>query len=129
LIYDNDYDVIFECESWLTSNWPNGILDPLHMFNIVRCDQNLWNGGGVCILIKKSLNYAEIAVDDQFNLLEVCCIDIILGTHFRYRFVCTYQPPGNSRESLKYAILLANCIDVISLSKPSSDESTLHVGL
>ena len=73
-------------------------------FDYVRCDRNLRNGGGVCILIKKSLNYVEIAVDDQFNRLEVCCIDIILGTNFRYRFVCTYRPPGNSRESLEYAI-------------------------
>jgi len=117
LIYSNDYDVIFICESWLTSNWPNGILDPLHMFNIVRCDRNLRSGGGVCILIKKSLNYAEIAVDDQFNLLEICCIDIILGTHLHYRFVCTYRPPGNNRENMEYASLLAKYIDVISSSR------------
>jgi len=117
LIYDNDYDVIFVCESWLTSKWPNGIIDPLHIFNIVRCDRNFRNGGGVCILIKKSLNYAEIVVDDQFNILEVCCIDIIFGAHLHYRFVCTYRPPGNSRENMEYASLLAEYIDVISLSR------------
>jgi len=85
------------CESWLTSSWPNSILDQLHMLVVVHCDRSLRSGGGVCILIKKSLNYAEIVPDDQFNLpiLEVCGIDIISGTHLHYQFVCTYHPSGS----------------------------------
>jgi len=70
------------------------------MFVAVHCDRSLRSGGGVCILIK-------IVPDDQFD--EVCGIDIILGTHLHYQFVCTYQPSGN-RENMEYASLLAKYI-------------------
>jgi len=39
-----------------------------------------------CLHINEKVSYAEIAVDDQFNLPEVCCIDIF-GTYLHYQFV------------------------------------------
>ena len=116
LIYSNTYDLIFVCESWLTPNWPNGIIDPLHLFNIVRCDRSVRSGGGVCILIRKSLHYAEITTNSKFNSLELCGIDIV-SKHARCRFICVYRPPGYGKDSIDYARLIAEYINTFTMCK------------
>ena len=67
LIYSSPLDCIIITETWLHSDYPNGMLDPENQFHIVRADRKLQEGGGVCALISKK---HRIKVTDV-NIVEI----------------------------------------------------------
>ena len=90
-----DVDMIFFCESWLSSKITNSMID-ISGFSVLRCDRLGSVGGGVAFYYKSHLNIKQVF----HNLNDIPCLD-----NFEYlcvdysngincvRFICCYLPP------------------------------------
>jgi len=92
ILYSGDVDIVLITESWLNDNVTNGLLDPEARYNIIRCDRKNAIGGGVCILLSKTLDIVEIPLTKHFPQLEAACVDIFTG-NTRCRIFNIYRRP------------------------------------
>ena len=78
----------FITESWLHSGISSGLLDPAGHFTVLRYDRDQYSesrGGGVCVLVKKSLRVIPVAISTDFSDVEVVSFDLITGdTRLRF---------------------------------------------
>ena len=76
LLYTDRIDILFVTESWLHSSIPDGLLDPRGKYSIIRRDRPDHRGGGVCIMIAKTIPCYEIRCD---NSVELVAVDVMYG--------------------------------------------------
>ena len=75
---DTAAHVFIVTESWLNETVTDPMLDPLNWYNILRYDRFSQNdGGGVVVLIEKSINTERICIDIQYCLIECVCFDFL----------------------------------------------------
>jgi hypothetical protein len=93
LLYGSDFNIICITESWLCKNFSNGLLDPRGLYTIFRRDRiSTFPAGGVCILIRKTLQCNEIFIDcSLYNEVEVNEIDSLIFSHLEI-VACTISP-------------------------------------
>jgi hypothetical protein len=118
-LYDEKYSVLCFCESWLCSNFTNGMLDYQNKFNIYRRDRSAkWPAGGVCIFIEKSFDSCLNPVDNvRFPNSEIVAANIYLSPEIKLCIICTYLPPNLSpivfHESMLYLEALFSQDDML----------------
>lgn len=81
----NDVDIIFISETWLTDIVKDRELSLNDRYSVFRKDRES-RGGGVIILVKKSLSCSVV---DCLSAVEAVSVDVLLGYN-TIRFVCCY---------------------------------------
>jgi len=76
LLYTDRIAILFVTESWLHSGIPAGLLDPRGQYSIIQRDRPTHRGGGVCVMIAKTILYYEIRCD---NSVELVAVDVLYG--------------------------------------------------
>jgi len=76
-MYHDAYDCICITESWLHSSICDGAIDPRKEYLIVRKDRSGNKGGGVCILVKRSISVAPLELDPRYAALEIAGVEFI----------------------------------------------------
>jgi len=114
-LYTSHVDCVFITESWLNNNVSDRMLDPSDEFIIYRKDRPDFSGGGVCAIIRKSLNAKRVNVDRLNAYVDILGLDIVYSKS-SYRFFIVYRPPDSSRvyESIScrdYMSDVAHCIE------------------
>jgi len=99
LLYSTEYDAIMITETWLKPAIPDGLIDPSGNYNIIRRDRLRSTGGGVCILLRKSVHFLEITISDNVELLAV---DVCVS-QTKHRLIVVYRPPHNEPTDKLYA--------------------------
>ena len=87
-LYNRKFDLLFVCESWLSSSIPDGLL--LYSspdYTLVRCDRLTGVGGGVCAFINCKFDYSVVNLPSKFVSLEVIGLDII-SSAAKHRYMC-----------------------------------------
>jgi hypothetical protein len=104
---DGDLDVLCTTESWASDeNICDAMLSLNGKFNVYRCDRkNGKCGGGVFILVRKSIPSLAVRVHAKFSTCEIVAIDIQTSTPVR--LICVYRPPNYDVSETK---LLLKCI-------------------
>jgi hypothetical protein len=99
-------DIAFVCETFLNDSFLLSVFND-DDFHAIRCDRipiNKSHGGGVLILIRKSLKYVEVNVKlDEFytsHFCELSCIDIF-ANDCRYRTILAYRPPSTNLDQTR----------------------------
>ena len=119
LIYSNQYDCVFITETWLNSDYPNSMLDPENVYQIVRTDRETRVGGGVCALISRK-HHISVAAVGLCTCKNSDVLSFDLHTDLsKYRFVVVYRPPG-------YDVTAHN--DALALSKFIENRAIDHHG-
>jgi hypothetical protein len=86
------FNLIFVCESWLTSDYPSSFLVNSCSYSVIRCDRRFGSGGGVCLFYDDTVNCVQIGIPEQFVNLELLCVDVFVGLS-KQRFILCYNPP------------------------------------
>lgn len=102
--------IIFVTETWLKPWIPDSFMGVQQLFSMVRCDRMTTEGGGVCVFIKKELNYNVVTINDRFNILEIAAIDLIL-LGGKIRCIVCYRPPYYDDCARVYAQSLVECLN------------------
>ena len=113
ILYNNNYDCIFITESWLKPTVPNSLLDPKNAYTIFRHDRLHRTGGGVCVLICKSLRCTEICVNDHLLSSNLVALDVNFN-HIIFCFIVWYRPPSNSPDNLQDVKAISDIITRLS---------------
>jgi hypothetical protein len=74
------------------------------LFDVVRHDLINRRGGGVCLFIRKHVNFCEICKPES---LELVVIDIFIGGQ-KYRLVSIYRPPDIGSKGVGYMSALTD---------------------
>lgn len=85
-------DCLFITESWLNNHVTAGLLDPKHEFVIFRNDRLGLAGGGVCAIIRKSLNARKVEIAQLDSRVEMLCLDVYGANVINRFFWCTDHP-------------------------------------
>jgi hypothetical protein len=101
LLYSRVFDVILITETWLNTSIPSGLLDPDNLYNVIRCDRQHGQGGGVCAFVSKFLEIVEVPVTKHFPNLEICCFEVLFR-YTRCRVFTTYRRPERDCTSMEY---------------------------
>lgn len=99
LLYSFKYHAIFITETWLQDSFLDSLLDPEGLYNIIRTDRNPGNGGGVCIMLQKNIDYKIQPV--EINDLETSVLDIF--TSNKLRLIVVYRKPTYDAAGKLYA--------------------------
>ena len=119
LMYCMKYDIILITESWLTANVGNGLIDPDNRFIVLRGDRSSGRGGGVCVLIKRGIAVAEVAVSNDYSELEMVAFDL-LNVLPLVRIFTVYRPPSYDQKACHYVNLLLGCVEQYSCANRSN---------
>ena len=111
LLESGEFDVIFIFETWLKPAIPNGLIDPSKSFSIIRRDRLDSTGGGVCILLRKSMKFSEITVTED---VEVLAVDVHTS-QVQHRFIVVYRPPSRGPTGKTYMVKLISTLSSLSL--------------
>ena len=122
LLYNNNYSVICITETWLHSEITGGLLDPLSIYHTIRKDRVGSHHGGVAVLIKRLMCFAEITIDRVYDSLELLCFDVIFSK-CKVRFFVIYRPPYYDQLASDYIDLLIRCVKQYS----STERCTTNV--
>jgi len=87
---------VFITETWLNSDVTDRLLDPNDEFVIFRKDRVDHNGGGVCAIVRKSLNVRRVNIELLDARIELLGLDIVCSPVL-YRYFVVYRPPDSSR--------------------------------
>jgi hypothetical protein len=79
LLYSRAFDIELITEMRLNNVTPSGLLDPDYRYNVIRCDNQHGQGGGVCAFVSKFLEIVEVHVNQHFPTLEICCFNVLFG--------------------------------------------------
>lgn len=87
-------------ETWLDASIPSSMFDDLSTSWCFRKDRST-RGGGVCLLIKRSLNVVvtQTVLPDDYADLELLAVDISSNPGvLLFRIIVAYRPPDSSSE-------------------------------
>ena len=121
LVDNNNSDIVFLTETWLTDNIPDEAINCLGM-NLVRLDRKHGTGGGVALLINSKIPF-KVRDDLSCSLFE--CIWITVRPKWlpreisRISVCCVYLPPGQSEMDHFYDYLY-QCYDKLCSESPNS---------
>jgi hypothetical protein len=114
VLYSHNYDCIFITESWLRTEYPDGMIDPERHYTIYRSDRSRRRAGGVCALITTRLRCQEITLADsdcfEEDSIELLIFDILFRRH-KYRFMLIYRQPKNDQLHIQAAAKLCDIMD------------------
>ncbi|EYC26747.1 hypothetical protein Y032_0010g946 [Ancylostoma ceylanicum] len=94
---ERNYDLVFLTESWLNSKNELGALLGVAngLYDGVRCDRSHKRGGGVLLLLKKTLVHNVIFKESIPDAYELLICDIFINSKC-IRFMVVYRVPGNT---------------------------------
>lgn len=130
VLYSSRFDIICVTESWLDLNFSNGLLDPKGYFNIYRFDRTCDHpAGGVCILVNRNIDSANIDMHADCVLVELVALSIFVNAQLAFTLVCCYIAPSVSRDFFNNTIkcmrnictTCASCILVGDFNLPNID--------
>jgi len=107
-LYNENYHIICATESWLYTEYPNGLLDPNNCYTIIRDDRDTL-GGGVCVFIRQDLNCVELKRSPPLSDVELTMFDVLFETS-RYRFAVFYRKPTQGDAGSQAATNLVNIL-------------------
>ena len=99
-LYSSAFDFVCITETWLDNSCPDKVFFP-DGYNVFRQDRALTCGGGVAIVVKAGLNVSRVVVSENFDSLELVCVDLSLH-EIDYRLICFYRPPGSKEIDVSY---------------------------
>ena len=105
MLYSNNYELLFVCETWLDNSYTNAMLDPQGLFYIHRKDRGS-RGGGVCAFVSKSIKTCEVTIDHPESGSEITSFDTFCDKNI-FRFFVIYRPPSAGSDQMKDLI---NCV-------------------
>ena len=93
---DNNIDLMFFTETWLSSNISDAMIS-IDGYTSLRSDRSYSQGGGVALFYKNGLNIKVIEANhslfnSELNNFEFLCVDFYMGRS-PIRFLCVYLPP------------------------------------
>ena len=109
VLYAHEYGIICITETWLTTDFADGLLDPEGKFAIYRKDRNDRDGGGVCILVHRSISSAPIDSNSiAYANVEIIGCRLQIGCRGESRSViysfCVYLPPNITTNDFMLAL-------------------------
>ena len=111
LIYSVKLDCIFITETWLNDSFPNGMLDPDNVYQIIRTDREARTGGGICALISRRHHISVTTVGkNKCKNIETLSFDLHTELS-KYRFILVYRPPDYDVSAYNDAFELAKFIE------------------
>lgn len=113
IITDYNPQMIFVTESWLTDRLPSAYLGVQPHYSVLRKDRTDSVGGGVCVLLKRDLQYCQIDVMDNVGDIDVLVFDVKLSLS-RIRFILCYRPPQRSQEAADGFVNLLKIVEKCS---------------
>ena len=131
VIYSGNYNVICVTETWLDSDFTNGLLDPLSKFVFYRHDRCDVRGGGVCILIHKDFNSLPVNVDYSMNSSDaaeiIACT--VLCRKLKITIAVVYLAPNLSSKNFLLSLnqlrnicnRSSNCVILGDFNQPKID--------
>ena len=111
LLDSGEYDVIMITETWLKPVISDGLIDPSRGYNVIRRDRLDSTGGGVCILLRKSVHFSEITISEN---VEILAVDVCVS-QVKHRLIVVYRPPYSEPTDKLYAVKLINVLSSLSL--------------
>ncbi|EFO94670.1 hypothetical protein CRE_07824 [Caenorhabditis remanei] len=91
----NNFDIVCFTETKLDNTFPDSLLSLSNNFSVVRKDRNK-HGGGVAILISKSIRFLPIEIPSSLLSSEIAGVDIMAGG-VSIRIVVGYHPSHHSK--------------------------------
>lgn len=70
------------CESHIDSDTPDELICPTG-YCVFRKDRNRF-GGGVAVMIRKDVLVTEVTVSNNYDSVELCCVDLKFGDDYTY---------------------------------------------
>jgi hypothetical protein len=101
------FDLVFVCETWLTTDCPHSMLVNDTKYSVIRADRVSGVGGGVCIFYNSTVNCVKVNLLDKYSHLELLCADVYFG-RVKQRFILCYNPPA---VDAAYVCDLCECLD------------------
>jgi hypothetical protein len=116
LLYSRAFDIVLITETWLNNGTPSSLLDPDNRYNVIRCDRQHGQAGGVCAFVSKFLEVVEVPVTQRFPTLEICCFDVLFSCA-KCRIFTAYDCASveymiQLLSPLKLLLLLSNCLNL-----------------
>ena len=68
-------------------------------------------GGGVCILLRKSVHFSEVSIPDN---VEILAVDVCIS-QIKHHLIVVYRPPRSEPTDKLYAAKLINILSSLSL--------------
>ena len=127
VLYSAQPKILCVCETWLTCDIPDNMLDPEQQYVIFRSDCRDRIGGGSCAFISRDLHSYEIEipsdVDDDLKTCgcDILCFNIMLNC-VKYRFLLIYRPPSSCLKTdlSRKTLSLVKVIDCPTYKLPHS---------
>ncbi|KAK6045341.1 hypothetical protein COOONC_17154, partial [Cooperia oncophora] len=97
LVAGGRYDLYLFTETWLKKHhsFSSMLNDWIGDYSILRCDRSRRAGGGVAILLRKTINHSVIFSESIPLGYEILVTDIATP-EFRFRIILAYRPPSTS---------------------------------
>jgi len=76
-LYSYDNVIVCVTETFLHSGISNGLLDPKHLYTIIRKDRSSGKGGGVCRFVNQNILICQLPLPEIYADLEMLCFDIV----------------------------------------------------
>ena len=89
----NNSDITLITETWSRQEVSSSLLINVNNFIVLRKGRKSL-GGGVCAIIKSSLDTRPVKIDGNYDSLELITFDIF-GLQITYRFIVYYRPPND----------------------------------
>ena len=113
----NNPDIFVLTETWLDQTTPSSMFVDCNTFNVFRKDRPT-RGGGVCLLIKNSINtfVSQVVVPSGFDDLDIVAIDLRdCNDTLPIRLIAVYRPPSmtssdNARLFSVLDLLAEDCV-------------------
>jgi len=116
LLCQNTPALVGVCETHLYSEIPDELICR-NDYRIFRKDRNKF-GGGVALLVRNDITVSEVIVSNDYNDVEVCCVDLLLDTD-NFRVIMYYRPPHYTLADEQYLDLSLRCFSSL-MSNASS---------
>jgi len=91
LLASCNIDILLITESWLSSAFSSSLLVDTSFYSVLRNDRSSL-GGGVCAIIRSSIDFLPVDILPEISNLELLAFDV-LGVHCKYRFIVSYRTP------------------------------------
>lgn len=105
------------CETFLSSDIPDSLICS-RGYNIFRKDRDI-SGGGVALLVRDDLCAKHVAVKNEYDGLELICVDVdLIGV--MYRAIVYYRRPLYDQIDVDYVKTSTKCLaDLIPKNRHS----------
>ncbi len=92
--------IVLMSESWMSMDDPDNILPCYASYNVYRCDREQRRGGGVLIMVPKTISSYVVTPCLASPDFECVWVHLYLGKNTRVRLGLVYAPPATHSENL-----------------------------